>query len=844
MAFRPSNHSSSNVRGTLPPPPMMMFNPTQFMQPASPQLPLPSQSVVPSQTTNTPADSYYNQGNVYNQPSAGGSLIDHQNDANLQTSSHSEHLPDSTSNMYQHAGVYYDHHAFGQTQQPVYSQQTWGYGGESISNSTNQHPSQSSEPHLHSVAESYSLNQHQLYNAYNPQSNSNTTMSQEYNAYQNHVNANVPLASENHHSANKQEVEYAAYSDESSSIRDSSLAPSSNINTDITNQKQFIAAPFRSQDVSREASLPHEKVENQNLFNSGNFQTIPNLPHDQQLETQPKPFPQQQMLASEENCNYGEQKKCDESNSDTINSAHPPTEWQIGNENSSASSMVKGTAHAQPDIVSATSSNAIAPSINYVPPTSEGNVGFNIPDPGWQEARLGQSAEYLGAHGGVSRFHHEIQGDQPQLVSNREDSELQKAPESLPPLHEAYSAAAQPVATFTSRGGYGLGPDVITAVSSSNINNASQITSDSNQHQDKRDRLQETTQNTVVMALPEMAAAEEPLWESSVIEEETKQMSSKMASRIEEMRKAKEASQSIGHQSVYERFDASTTSGRNCSQQFPENSSMNSKLLSSPETSQDTSPVHNNLQEPHGGVQLGSHNEHYAYYEQFENMRTERDTQLGTLHGTIQPSTVYNRTPDVIAEQQSLQIPAAPPSSDRNLYMKTGELNEQDDVLSQQIPVYTREPDHRTHPLSHQPSLNQATLHRPVTVPDGGNELPTIVSNTFGSSNNEKDVIHSEQDIDVPLDRLVLGESEASNQQSVSIQSAPPPFYKPIPDDSNINRIMWNNVEDNRFVAGEDDRRIPGAASINDAGNSVPLPLVPIQQTQPGSSLPPVRYRI
>merc|ERR1712018_56018 len=100
----------------------------------------------------------------------------------------------------------------------------------------------------------------------------------------------------------------------------------------------------------------------------------------------------------------------------------------------------------------------------------------------------------------------------------------------------------------------------------------------------------------------------------------------------------------------------------------------------------------------------------------------QRDDNQGHVH----PASVYNRAPDVISAQQPSQNPGVPPSSDRNLYMQTGHLNEQDDVLNHEVPVYAGEHSRNADSPNVQPIFSQPSMHRPTTLPDGGNEVPML----------------------------------------------------------------------------------------------------------------------
>jgi hypothetical protein len=113
---------------------------------------------------------------------------------------------------------------------------------------------------------------------------------------------------------------------------------------------------------------------------------------------------------------------------------------------------------------------------------------------------------------------------------------------------------------------------------------------------------------------------------------------------------------------------------------------------------------------PQHRPQQGSHAEHYAYYQQFEAQQHQQQPMVQQPP----PQEFASRPPDIIStEVPVVNNVGAGPSSDRNLFMQTGHLDEQDE----------REPI------------------------DGGNEAVQPSQRV-------------EETVDLPIDRLVLGESE------------------------------------------------------------------------------------
>jgi hypothetical protein len=502
-------------------------------------------------------------------------------------------------------------------------------------------------------------------------------------------------------------------------------------------------------------------------------------------------------------------------------------------------SLGTGSTQAQPDIVSATSSTASPSSLQQFPTTSFGGDSLNLPAPNIHQPLNAQMAGSSNEINGATNFYPELQSDQSPFVPNVTHGDHHQPPESLPLLYDPYQTSNDPPTTMMNKAGYGLGPDVITAVSSTNITNTSQINSSSSQyHNINPQEMQGTTQNGITKQV-ESAIAEEHVWEPNLIEEETNQASSKLASRIDEMRRAKEASQLLPLENTGETPIYSLTPGSNQPEHVSGTSNMNSTLENFTESSQDTTPEHKPLQQ--GNVPLGSHAEHYAYYQQFENMSTEKTGQHSGNQAHVHPTSVYNRTPDVIAAQQPTQSPGVPPSSDRNLYMQTGHLNEQDDVLNHEPSAYSGEHSRNVDSSNVHPVFSQPGMHRPTNLPDGGNEVPILAPKTVRSNlSSEKQGVESAQDIDIPLDRLVLGESEAApDQQQSTVVHSLYSSQQPLSDVTNMNWNVWNSGQANRFVTGEDDRRVPGAASNDDQGNLAAAPPVSMQQS---ASLPPVRY--
>ena len=588
------------------------------------------------------------------------------------------------------------------------------------------------------------------------------------------------------------------------------------------------------------------------MHNTGNFQANSVDSYDHSRQTHPMHLPNHQ-TPNEEAYSTDFRAQNNYPGYDSAYTSHSSVPWDAANTENynpaaeslgsqAGSDVMKASTQAQPDLVSATSSSTGPSNFKSLPPTSYGGASSNIPTHNVQQGRDMASGETSNQIGSINSIQSEIQNVAAPMFSNGMHSQYQNPPESLPPLPTSYPPSVEPPTTTLNKGGYGLGPDVITAVSSANITNASHLGSPSTDHPIHQQETQEDAEKLVLNAA-ESAAAEQPLWESGVVEEEANQITSKLASRIDEMRKAKEVSGSIPQENSNDRNIDNFRTGSNLSQQASGASDLNSNLQQHTESSQDTSPEHRTLQHQQGSVAIGSHAEHYAYYQQFENLSVER---IGNAtQSDTQSVPVYNRTPDVIAPQQPLPSPGLPPSSDRNLYMQTGHLNEQDDVLNHPASAYPVEPERPENSSNMQTIFGQPSIHRPTTVPDGGNEIPMIASNPPRSTHSQIRDFPVEQDHEIPLDRLVLGESEtASNQQQQYAVAAQAPYMSQqtaLDDAPNINWNVWNNGQVNRFVTGEDDRRVPGASSNDDRGSIVTAP--PITTQQQSSSIPPVRYK-
>ena len=168
------------------------------------------------------------------------------------------------------------------------------------------------------------------------------------------------------------------------------------------------------------------------------------------------------------------------------NSGNPSAAWNRNdnvNYNEPASSRFRdmhdaslgtGSTQAQPDIVSATSSTASPSSIQPFPTASFGEETSNLPAPNLHQPLNVQMAESISEINAATNIHPDLQSDKSPFVPNFTHGDHQQPPESLPPISEPYQGSTNPPVTMLNKAGYGLGPDVITAVSSTNITNTSQ----------------------------------------------------------------------------------------------------------------------------------------------------------------------------------------------------------------------------------------------------------------------------------------------------------------------------------------------------------------------------------
>jgi len=153
---------------------------------------------------------------------------------------------------------------------------------------------------------------------------------------------------------------------------------------------------------------------------------------------------------------------------------------------------------------------------------------------------------------------------------------------------------------------------------------------------------------------------------------------------------------------------------------------------------------------------LVSHDQHYEFYSQAYNNSSQGmpDVTGGQQGGVgaqgaghVQPALPHHvKAPDILRTESAPSTINPVPSSDRNLYMETGELMEEDAVR------VSHEPSQLHSPHSGASSFPPMSLMGAVSLPPmvGGNE-------------------HYEQPPAPPLMRLVVGESQAGPGQ------APPP---------------------------------------------------------------------
>ena len=845
MAFKPGGPGfSSNTGAGGAPPPMMMFNPAQFSQPQAPQVPLPpSTPATQTQQINTSISNSNQQGVTSSQPFGGQGAFSSQQQFHPTPDQYQQQTsPDSTSNPYQNAGMYHEYSSAPQAQQqPQYEGSNWNYGNEGMHNTQQYHPQQSAEQYPNSTPNSYQQSQQPSYDSYSSHSGATENVTPNQATYQNQAPPFAQPTSNTFGVHEGLEGGHMPYVQESNSFYGHVQPPVSTNHMNSTIAQPTTSTALNS---SREPSVPHSGTEPANKSDSGTFQ--PNSFDQSNYAHQPQAMPLNNQPINSFSIHGQETTTSPEA---AGNSTHPPPMWSSNDnidykqpastfEKFPESNVGTGNTQAQPDIVSATSSTTSPSTSQQLPPASYEGVTLNSPISDVQSSTGNPSAERYEQIDRAPQSIPEIQG-KGQLVANSTSWEQQELPNSLPPLFNPYQGQSNPPTAMMSKGGYGLGPDVVTAVSSTSHPNPLLVQSQGNP-MGARDDVQAVKSNA-----QELGEAEEPLWESNVIAEETNQATAKMASRIDEMRKAQAGAvqSQLPPENIANNAMNNLPPCSNVSQQASETSNIYSNVQNYTDSSLDTSPEHKGLQTQQGSVALGSHAEHYAYYQQFENLSADRDGLSNEANASA--GTVYNRTPDVIAAQQSVQHPGAPPSSDRNLYMQTGHLNEQDDILNHEGQSYQGELARTSESSSSQKIFGQPSILRPTTVPDGGNEMPVVTSGATRPESSERQEAHSVPDVDIPLDRLVLGESESGpNQQMPAMPQAPYSMQPSGPDPPSSNWNVWNSEQTNRVVTGEDDRRIPGAASNTDTSSLSTMQQHLVPQLQQPSSLPPVSIYI
>ena len=843
MAFRPGGPGFSSNPAAGGAPPMMMFNPAQFSQPQAPQIPqLPPNPANQVQQANQSMsnNSFHQQGATSNQDSGTGGFNSHQQFQQQPSQYLQQTSPDATSNAYQNAGVYQNYSSGGHIPpQPNNDGSNWNNGQENMQNAQ-QH--QSIEQFPNSTPNSYQQNHEHLYDSYSSQSAVTDNVPQKQTMYDGQSSSFLQSTSNARGAQETLEGGAMPFVPGTNSV-----AGQPNISSNYTYDLPPQPIVQTSQNLSREPSVSNVSTEHANFANSSEFQM-----NSQNHSINPQMPP----MNSFNSASIDPIAKHDQNSNvfpeNTENLSRQPPMWnpndnvgynQPGSafENPLETNAGTGSKQAQPDLVSATSSSASPSALQQFPPDPYGSASYNSAPSGEQPHAESLSIEKYNQIGSVNHSMPETSNGNGPFAADSSNWELQNAPSSLPPLYNPYQQPIDPQTTVMSKGGYGLGPDVITAVSSTSIPQISSEQSQSvpNTTHDSTKAVENDSQG--------LSFGEEPQWDSNMIGDETNQATAKMASRIDEMRKAKEAATSqqlVSENSAHESMSTLPTSS-NVPTQGTENPSMHSNLPTYTDSSVDTSPEHVALQGQQSNVPLGSHAEHYAYYQQFENLSTNRVAASGDSQDNASSGPLYNRTPDVIAAQQTLQHPGAPPSSDRNLYMQTGHLNEQDDVLSHEDQTYHGEHS-RPDPSNQQETFSQTGIHRPTTVPDGGNEMPVTTSGTVRSTTSERHPIGSVPDTDIPLDRLVLGESGSASNLQLQANAQPPYSLQPVvsnPLASNWNN-MWANEQTNRVVTGEDDRRVPGAPSNSDIASLPTMQPHSVPQLQQPASLPMVRIHI
>ena len=848
MAFKPRGgpSTSSNVAaGVGAPPTMMMFNPAQFAQPVAPQIP----PQIPTASSSNALPDVNNIQDRSNAPPVSSNDTfqpNQQFQPSLSTPNPSHPQPDSTSNVYQNEGLYSNYNNFAPIpNHPSYAAGEWNYNEGNVSNVAPQYAHQQPQPseqYVDSIGNTYDPNQQPLYENYHPHGNF-TAGPNEQESYQNYSGHYTQPTSSNSQFGERVEENYVPHNNHTDSYQ-GMPSPSVSMAPAYASSQQFLTPSIH--DSTREGSVSQGNIETSALNNGGKYESVPTSSYEQVDQTrsmQSTDQPQPELWNNEnagttahtQTSSFQPSLPWDTSSQDSHKFPNPPTTQPDPN-------VIKVNSQAQPpDIVSATSTSASPSTLQPLQ---------NDPYNGSQLNHANPNVPQLG---GMPPSDNRIETNQSNYEAfNQPNHPLAHMgygaeggpPISLPPLDGPYPTSGEPQKPIVNTGGYGLGPDVITAVSSGNIANAAPNNIPTQQNWFNENAPGISSSNT------ERGSVEADIpWNANIVEEEAAQMTSKIATRIDEMRRVKEASQQSNSEPLRDHPLDTHTPGNNISSSAQNDYNLNSGYQNVTESSTtDTSPEHKLVPSQEGSVPLGSHAEHYAYYQQFENMSADNNSRYDSTRDVLQTSQGYSRTPDVISAQQSGQSSAAPPSSDRNLYMQTGHLNEQDDVLNYQTSFYPGDPAIRTSkPLNNHTEFTQPSIHRPTTVPDGGNEVPITApaANLTRAANSEDQGPSTPHELDIPLDRLVLGESETpSNQQPLNNPGPQPYPYSsptPVPEVSNVAWGSWNHSQDGRVVTGEDDRRVLGAPANDDKGTIAPPPAAAMNQSQQSATLPHVR---
>ena len=453
MAFQPSIPGSTMgpMKGGVPPPPMMM-NPSQFIQNGPAQIPLPTEPIAPLVGTISEENRHYQQGMNYGQAPIGAVFQANEHFSQHPQNQDSHHPPDSTSNIYQKAGVY-DNYAANQSQQPAYVSSGWGYSVNGAHNIHQPQMPQGDHP-LPSSADNYSQQQQFLYPTYNSQQGHvNSTSPGENVLYGQNTDYNSYTLGNAVHSGN-QPIERGqdAYTQQTN-LGAGNIIPSTSVNNDVPYLQQYeiSGASNPVQESSREGSASRPDLEQvpplSNAKMEANYVEPRGVVQQHQEQTMFQHLHQQHRLFSEASSSDFQgpaiQKLGGEMNVNKKQIPHPESLQLKGDENDNISTVshdnvpasnVIASAPTQPDIVSATASSTSASStFQSLSFTSKKHGVSTFNHVISQAMELPPPSQTWSAVGSNNNF--ESHGGQKPVIYQHENP-----PDSLPPLTQPYTS--------------------------------------------------------------------------------------------------------------------------------------------------------------------------------------------------------------------------------------------------------------------------------------------------------------------------------------------------------------------------------------------------------------------